>query len=326
MSDMKNFALTGAAGYVAPRHLKAIKDTGNRLVAAVDPHDAVGILDRYWLDVRFFTEIERFDRHLEKLRRGSEADRVHYVSICSPNYLHDAHIRLALRVGAHAICEKPIVINPWNLDALQELEHETGRTVNTVLQLRLHPQLVALRDRIAGQRSPRPYDVSLTYVTVRGRWYDTSWKGSDERSGGIVTNIGIHLFDLVLWLFGPVGACEVHLREPRRLAGFLELAHARVRWFLSADLADLPFAPEPGLKTTFRSITVDGEAVEFSDSFGDLHTRVYEETLAGRGFGIDDSRPAIELSHRIRQTPAEPVASHLHPVLAGVVGENKIRR
>ena len=317
---MKNFALTGAAGYVAPRHLKAIKDTGNRLVAAVDPHDAVGILDRYWLDVRFFTEIERFDRHLEKLRRGLEGDRVHYVSICSPNYLHDAHIRLALRVGAHVICEKPLVINPWNLDALQEIERETGRRVNTVLQLRLHPQLVALRTRIASQQPSRAYDVSLTYVTVRGRWYDTSWKGSDERSGGLVTNIGIHLFDLVLWLFGPVVACEVHMREPRRLAGFLELAHARVRWFLSTDLADLPSAPEPGLKTTFRSMTVDGEAVEFSEGFGDLHTRVYEETLAGRGFGIDDSRPAIELSHRIRRTPAEPVASHVHSMLTGVVG------
>ena len=320
MNDVKNFALTGAAGYVAPRHLQAIKDTGHRLVAAVDPHDAVGILDRYWLDVRFFTEIERFDRHLEKLRRLSDAERVDYVSICSPNYLHDAHIRLALRVGAHAICEKPLVINPWNLDALQELERETGRRVNTVLQLRLHPQLVALRDRLASRQPSRPYDVSLTYLTVRGRWYDTSWKGSDERSGGIVTNIGIHLFDLLLWLFGPVAACEVHMREPRRIAGFLELAHARVRWFLSTDVADLPFASEPGQKTTLRSITVDGEAVEFSDSFGDLHTRVYEETLAGRGFGIDDSRPAIELSHRIRRTPAEPVASHLHSMLAGVVG------
>src|SRR5262245_2410020 len=195
----RNFALTGAAGYIAPRHFKAIKDTGNRLVAAVDPHDAVGVLDRYWYDVRFFTEFERFDRHLEKLRRGPEADRVDYVSICSPNYLHDAHIRLALRVGAHAICEKPLVINPWNLDALQELEAETGRRVNTVLQLRLHPQLIALRDRMAAERPGRPHDVRLTYVTARGRWYDVSWKGSDERSGGIVTNIGIHFFDLLLW-------------------------------------------------------------------------------------------------------------------------------
>lgn len=316
VKNVKNFALTGVAGYVAPRHLNAIKDTGNRLVAAVDPHDAVGILDRYSFDVRFFTEIERFDRHLEKLRRGPDADRVDYVSICSPNYLHDAHIRLALRVGAHAICEKPLVINPWNLDALLELERETGRTVNTVLQLRLHPHLIALRERMLLEAPSRQHDVSLTYVTARGRWYDTSWKGSDERAGGIVTNIGIHLFDLLLWLFGPLVACEVHLREPRRTAGFLELARARVRWFLSTDAADLPFAPAPGANATFRSITVDGNDVEFSEGFSDLHTRVYEEVLAGRGFGIDEGRPAIELSYRIRTTPVQAVPSHLHPALA----------
>jgi UDP-N-acetyl-2-amino-2-deoxyglucuronate dehydrogenase len=310
---MSNFALTGAAGFVAPRHLKAIRDTGHRLIAAVDPHDAVGVLDRYAFDVRFFTEFERFDRHLEKLRRGPEADRVDYVSICSPNYLHDAHIRLALRVGAHAICEKPLVINPWNLDALQELEQETGRRVNTVLQLRLHPQLIALRDRLAREPAPNGHDVCLTYITARGRWYDTSWKGSEERSGGIVTNIGIHLFDLLLWLFGEVSACEVHVREPRRMAGHLELARARVRWFLSTDAADLPFTPEPGVKTTFRSITVDRQEVEFSDGFTDLHTRVYERVLAGHGFGIDDSRPAIELSYRIRQQAAALVAPRLHP-------------
>jgi UDP-N-acetyl-2-amino-2-deoxyglucuronate dehydrogenase len=319
MQGPRNFALTGAAGYVAPRHLTAIKDTGNRLVAAVDPHDAVGILDRYSFDVRFFTEIERFDRHLEKLRRGPEAQRVEYVSICSPNYLHDAHIRLALRVGAHAVCEKPLVINPWNLDALQELEHETGRRVHTVLQLRLHPQLIALRERLQAEPASRTHDVSLTYITARGPWYDTSWKGSDERSGGIVTNIGIHFFDLLLWLFGgPAGAaaCEVHVRGPRRMAGYLELARARVRWLLSTDIRDLPFAPELGVKTTFRSIAVDGGEVEFSDGFGDLHTRVYEEILAGRGFGIDESRPSIALSHRIRQTPAALNPARLHPMVA----------
>jgi UDP-N-acetyl-2-amino-2-deoxyglucuronate dehydrogenase len=316
VKSVQNFAMTGVAGYVAPRHLNAIKETGNRLVAAVDPHDAVGVLDRYSFDVRFFTEIERFDRHLEKLRRGSDADRVDYVSICSPNYLHDAHIRLALRAGAHAICEKPLVINPWNLDALHELEHETGRRVSTVLQLRLHPHLMALRDRIKSEPPSRQHEVALTYVTARGRWYDSSWKGSDERAGGIVTNIGIHLFDLLLWLFGPVVACEVHLRNPRRMAGYLELERARIRWFLSTDAADLPFAPEPGVKTTFRSITVDGDEVEFSDGFTGLHTRVYEEVLAGRGFGIDEGRPAIELSHRIRTTPAETAPSHVHPALA----------
>jgi len=316
---VKNFALIGAAGYIAPRHLAAIKATGNHLVAAVDPHDAVGVLDRYSFDVRFFTEFERFDRHLEKLRRGPEADRVHCVSICSPNYLHDAHIRLALRIGADVICEKPLVINPWNLDALQDLERETGGRVNTVLQLRLHPQLRGLQQRIEAGGAARQHEVALTYVSARGPWYDLSWKGADERSGGIVTNIGIHLLDLLLWWFGPVVACEVHLRERRRMAGFLELARARVRWFLSADRCDLPFAPEPGVKTTFRSITVDGEEVEFSEGFGHLHTQIYEEALAGRGFGIDDSRPAIELSHRIRHAGAEPVADHLHPMIAGFV-------
>ena len=312
-----NFALTGVAGFVAPRHLNAIRDTGNRLVAAVDPHDAVGVLDRYSFDVRFFTEFERFDRHLEKLRRGPEADRVQYVSICSPNYLHDAHIRMALRAGAHAICEKPLVINPWNLDALQELERETGGRVSTVLQLRLHPQLIALRERLQAERQTDKRDVCLSYVTARGRWYDVSWKGSDERSGGIVTNIGIHFFDLLLWLFGPVSACEVHVHEPRRMAGYLELERARVRWFLSADAADLPVPPQPGGKATFRSITVDEHEVEFSDGFTDLHTRVYEEVLAGRGFGIDVGRPAIALSNRIRQTPTLMVASRLHPMLVG---------
>jgi UDP-N-acetyl-2-amino-2-deoxyglucuronate dehydrogenase len=311
----RNFALTGAAGYVAPRHFKAIRDTGHRLVAAVDPHDAVGVLDRFGFDVRFFTEFERFDRHLEKLRRGPEIDRVNYVSICSPNYLHDAHIRLALRIGADAICEKPLVINPWNLDALRELEQETGQRVNTVLQLRLHPELRALRDRLRLQRSGQPHDVCLTYVSARGRWYDVSWKGSDERSGGIVTNIGIHLFDLMLWLFGPVVECEVHLHETRRMSGFVELERARVRWFLSTEASDLPFPPQPGVRTTFRSITVDGQEIEFSEGFADLHTRVYEEVLGGRGFGIDESRPAIELTHQIREAPPEPKAAHLHPFL-----------
>ena len=310
-----NFALTGAAGFVAPRHLKAIRETGNRLVAAVDPHDAVGVLDKYFFDVRFFTEIERFDRHLEKLRRGVEAERVDYVSICSPNYLHDAHIRLALRAGAHAICEKPLVINPWNLDALKELEQETGRRAHTVLQLRLHPQLVALRDRIRQAPASKMHEVSMTYITARGRWYDVSWKGSEERSGGVVINIGVHFFDLLLWLFGSVVGCEVHVREAHRVGGYLELERARVRWFLSTDLADLPFNAEPGTKTTHRSITVDGAEVEFSDGFTDLHTRVYEEVLAGRGFGIDEGRPAIELSHRIRKCEPQVSGSRLHPLL-----------
>jgi len=314
-----NFALTGVAGFVAPRHLKAIRDTGNRLVAALDPHDAVGILDKYGFDVRFFTETERFDRHIEKLRRGPAGEHVDYISVCSPNFLHDAHIRQALRSGANVICEKPLVINPWNLDGLEDLERESGRRISTVLQLRLHPQLVALRSQLATATPKDLHDVCLTYVTARGSWYDVSWKGSDERSGGIVTNIGIHFFDLLLWLFGAAGPCEVHLREPRRMAGYLELERARVRWFLSAEAADLPFVPEPGVKTTFRSITVDGREIEFSEGFTDLHTRVYQEVLAGHGFGIDQSRPSIELTHRIRQSPAGTVPSHLHPnVKAGV--------
>jgi UDP-N-acetyl-2-amino-2-deoxyglucuronate dehydrogenase len=307
---MKNFAVTGAAGFVAPRHLKAIADTGNRLVAAVDPHDAVGVLDRYAFDVRFFTEFERFDRHLEKLRRGPASERVHFVSVCSPNYLHDAHIRLALRVGADAICEKPLVINPWNLDGLKELEQETGQHVFTVLQLRLHPALVEFRERLRAQPGRR-HTVQLAYLTARGRWYDVSWKGVEERSGGIITNIGIHFFDLLVWLFGAVERSEVHLREAKRAAGTLMLANADVRWYLSAEWVDLPFTPEPGKKTTFRSIVVDGEQLEFSEGFTDLHTRVYEDVLAGRGFGIDEARSSIELSYRIRQeaiTGARPTA------------------
>lgn len=307
--------MTGAAGFVAPRHLKAIKDTGNRLVAAIDPHDAAGVLDRYWFDTRFFTEIERFDRHLEKLRRGPDENRVHYVSICSPNYLHDAHIRLALRVGAHAICEKPLVINPWNLDALQELESETRRRVNTVLQLRLHPKLIALKQQLDAAPATS-HDVSLTYITSRGAWYDVSWKGSVERSGGLATNVGIHFFDLLLWLFGRVVASEVHVRTPRRTAGFLELERARVTWFLSAEASDLPFDPEPGVRTTYRSITLDGSEVEFSEGFTDLHTRVYEEVLAGRGFGIDDARPSIEVAYRMRNEEIVQPRGDVHPAVA----------
>jgi UDP-N-acetyl-2-amino-2-deoxyglucuronate dehydrogenase len=299
---VKNFAITGVGGFVAVRHLKAITDTGHRLVAAVDPHDAVGVLDRFGFDVRFFTEFERFDRHLEKLKRLSDAERVHYLSICSPNYLHDAHIRLALRVGAQPICEKPLVINPWNLDALQELERETGQRIRTVLQLRVHPSILSFREQLAAG-TPRRHRVTLHYVTARGRWYDVSWKGLEDRSGGIVTNIGIHFFDLLLWLFGGVQQSKVHLREPKRAAGSLTLDRADVQWFLSTDAADLPFAAVPGLRTTYRSMTVDGEQLEFSDGFTDLHTRVYEEVLAGRGFGIEDARPSIELTYRIRHSP-----------------------
>lgn len=313
---MKNFALCGAGGFIAPRHLKAIRDTGNRLVAAVDPKDSVGVLDQYTFDVRFFTEIERFDRYLEKLRRGPEANRVDYLAVCSPNYLHDAHCRLGLRVNADVICEKPLVINPWNLDALEELEQETGHRIWTVLQLRAHEKLVQLRDKLRGSTpAGGKHDVVLTYVTARGPWYDISWKGQLDKSGGVPTNIGIHFFDMLMWMFGPVADMRVHLNDARRVAGFLELENARVRWFLSVDARDLPFALQPGGKTTFRSITVDGSEIEFSEGFTDLHTRVYEQTLVGNGFGIAAARPAIELVHALRQAPLSSLTSETHPLL-----------
>ncbi|MDJ0765885.1 MAG: Gfo/Idh/MocA family oxidoreductase [Myxococcota bacterium] len=297
-----NFAIIGAAGYVAPRHLKAIRDTGNRLVAAADPHDSVGVLDQYFTDARYFPEIERFDRHLEKLRRKSQADRVDYISICSPNYLHDAHVRLALRLDAHAICEKPLVIKPWNLDYLAKLEEESGRRINTVLQLRVHPAVTALKERLERDDRDKRRHVVLTYVTGRGNWYDVSWKGIEERSGGVAMNIGVHFFDLLLWLFGPADQVDVHTRGPRRIGGTLTLKRADVQWLLSVDFQDLPRAAVQRGKTTYRSIEIDGEEVEFTEGFTDLHTAVYEKTLAGQGFGIEDARPSIELVHRIRHT------------------------
>ena len=309
-----NFALTGVAGYVAPRHLRAIQDTGNRLVAAVDPHDSVGVLDQYFPETAFFTEFERFDRHLEKLRRGPEGERVHYVSVCSPNHLHDAHVRLALRIGADAICEKPLVLNPHNLDVLQELESEYGHRVYTMLQLRVHPRLLQLRERIQEEPGKR-YDVKLTYITSRGKWYRYSWKGDVEKSGGVATNIGIHFFDLLIWLFGPVLSSEVHLSEPERIGGFLKLERANVPWFLSIDGRDLPPHIQ-GVQPTYRSITVDGEEIEFSGGFRDLHTRVYERTLAGEGFGIEDARPSIELVHQVRTAVPEEPGEQVHPFIA----------
>jgi UDP-N-acetyl-2-amino-2-deoxyglucuronate dehydrogenase len=301
---MKNFAVIGVAGYIAPRHLKAIQETGNRIVAAVDPNDAVGVLDRYSYGTRYFREIERFDRHVDKLRRGPEADRIHWVTICSPNYLHDAHIRLALRNGAYALCEKPLVINPWNLDALQQLEIETGRRVFTVLQLRVHPQLIALRERLRARTAPRRAQVSLVYVTSRGPWYQVSWKGSEEKSGGIGTNIGVHLFDLLIWLFGAPGRSTLSIKEPSRMGGELELAGADVKWFLSTDRGDLPADAREQGKPTWRHITIDDEPVEFSDGFTDLHTEVYRRTLQDEGFGIEDARSSIELVSRLRSLAA----------------------
>lgn len=311
-----NFALIGAAGYIAPRHLQAIRDTGNHLVAACDKSDSVGILDRYFYDVDFFTEFERFDRHAEKLRRLGEAERIHYVSICTPNYLHDAHIRFALRLNADAICEKPLVLNPWNLDVLSELERESGRRVYTILQLRVHPALQALCEKIAAEPADRVHDVDLTYITSRGKWYLFSWKGEVHKSGGVGTNIGIHFFDLLTWIFGPLQSVEVHSSTDRQAAGYLELQRARVRWFLSLDRKDLPVQAVASGKSTYRSITVDGEEVEFSEGFTDLHTRVYEEILAGRGHGIAEARESVEIAYQIRhaQTIA-PDAEKRHPFL-----------
>jgi UDP-N-acetyl-2-amino-2-deoxyglucuronate dehydrogenase len=307
----KTFALLGAAGYIAPRHLKAIKDTGNMLVAACDPSDSVGILDKYFFDVQFFKEFERFDRHAEKLRRkGTPID---YVSICSPNYLHDAHMRFALRIGANAICEKPLVLNPWNLDALQELEQESKGKITTILQLRVHPALIELKERIQREKTSSKRKIVLTYVTSRGNWYLVSWKGQLDRSGGLATNIGIHFFDLLIWLFGSVQHSEVHVNEPRRTAGFLELENATVQWLLSIDNGDLPKETAMQDKTTFRSITMDGAEVEFSEGFAHLHTKVYEEILAGRGFGIDDVRGSITLAHDIRSAKPVGINSNTHP-------------
>lgn len=309
----KNFAVIGVGGYIAPRHLRAIRDTGNRLLAAVDPKDSVGLLDQYSYDVKFFTEIERFDRHLEKLRRGLEVDHIHYVTVCSPNYLHDAHCRLAMRVGADVLCEKPLAINPWNLDALEEIEAETGRRVNTVLQLRVHPSLMQLRESL--QSSNNIHDVDLTYITSRGPWYQVSWKGDYEKSGGVATNIGVHFFDLLMWLFGSVNGIKVYHSDHERMSGFIELERARVRWFLSVDRNDLPEQTKVSNKTTYRSITVDGKEIEFSEGFTDLHTKVYEETLAGRGFGIKDARPSVQLTYDIRKAVISPWDALTHPLL-----------
>lgn len=312
---MKNFALTGVAGYIAPRHLKAIHDTGNNLVAAVDPHDSVGILDQYFRDTAFFTEFERFDRHLEKLRRASPEHAVDYVTICSPNHLHDAHIRLALRTGAHALCEKPLVMNPWNLDVLADLEREFDRKVNTVLQLRVHPSLLALKERLATNTGKR-HSVRMTYITSRGTWYKYSWKGNHDKSGGVATNIGIHFFDMLMWFFGGVRKSDVHVQTPERVGGVLELENADVQWFLSVDASDLPESVR-GNQPTYRSITVDDEEVEFSGGFTDLHTKIYEETVAGRGFGIDDARPSIELVHGMRTADAVAPTADAHPLSLG---------
>ena len=295
---MKTYALIGAAGYIAPRHMRAMADTGGKLVVAYDPNDSVGVMDSHFPDADFFTEFERFDRHVDKLqRRGSKID---YMAICSLNYLHDSHCRFALRSGADVICEKPLVLNPWNIDGLAEIERDTGHRISTVLQLRLHPAISALRERFA--KSNKRHKVELTYVASRGRWYHASWKGEEAKSGGVATNIGVHFFDMLNFIFGSVGRNEAHLREPERAAGSLECERADISWFLSINSNDLP-EDVKGKKTTFRSIAVDGEQVEFSEGFTDLHTRSYKEIVAGRGFGLNEVRPSIDIVSTFRTAP-----------------------
>lgn len=295
---MKNFALIGAAGFIAPRHLKAIKDTGNNLVAAMDKFDSVGIIDSYFPHADFFTEFERFDRHIDKLRR--QGQKVDYVSICSPNYLHDSHIRFALRQQADAICEKPLVLNPWNVDALAEIEKETGKKIYTILQLRLHPSIIKLREEVLANKTNKIYDVGLTYITSRGQWYHHSWKGDESKSGGIATNIGIHFFDMLLWIFGDLKTVKMEKQEADHASGYLELSRARINWFLSINEDHLPKSLKEQGKRTFRSLKMDNREIEFSDGFTDLHTKSYEAILQGTGFGLADAKPSIELAHRIR--------------------------
>ena len=301
------------AGYIAVRHLHAIKETGNNLLASLDKFDSVGRIDSYFPESDFFVEFERFDRHFDKLKRtGTKID---YVSICSPNYLHDSHIRFALRHQAEAICEKPIVLNPWNIDALQEIENETGHKIYTILQLRLHPKIIELRNKIKNGPKGKIYDIDMTYVTSRGNWYSISWKGDIQKSGGVATNIGIHFFDMLSWIFGNSTKNIVHISETHKAAGYLELENARVRWFLSLDYNDIPALVKASGKRTFRSITVDGEEIEFSEGFADLHTISYQEILAGKGFGLNDARQSVETSYTIRNSKPVGLKGDYHPIL-----------
>ena len=309
---MKNFALIGAAGFIAPRHLQAIKETNNTLVAALDKFDSVGIIDSYFPDADFFTEFERFDRHVSKL--VYEKNRpLDYVSICTPNYLHDSNIRFALRQNADAICEKPLVLNPWNLDALQKIEQETKKKVYTILQLRLHPSIIALKQKIENGPNDKIYDIDLTYITSRGHWYYTSWKGDPAKSGGVASNIGVHFYDMLSWIFGSLKTNKVHLHTHDRAAGYLEFQNARVRWFLSINCNTLPNEIKEKGQTTYRSIKMEGEEIEFSDGFKDLHTASYKHVLEGHGFGLEEARESIEIIHLIRNASITPLNGDYHP-------------
>ena len=309
---MKNFALIGASGYIAPRHMKAIKETNNNLVAALDKFDSVGIIDSYFPNADFFTEFERFDRHVSKLKFEKNLN-LDYVSICTPNYLHDSHIRFALRQGADAICEKPLVLNPWNIDALSEIEKETGKRVFNILQLRVHPSIIALKKKIDNGPKDKIYDVDLTYLTSRGNWYYTSWKGDVAKSGGIASNIGVHFYDMLSWIFGDVKQNVVHVNTHDRSAGYLELDKARIRWFLSINADTLPQEIKSKGQTTYRSITIEGEELEFSGGFTDLHTISYDEIIKGNGYGLEAPRQAIEIVHEIRHAKPIGAVGEYHP-------------
>lgn len=312
----KNFGLIGVAGYIAVRHLKAIKDTGNNLLASLDPFDSVGRIDSYFPQSDFFVEFERFDRHFDKLKRtGTKID---YVSICSPNYLHDSHIRFALRHQADAICEKPLVLNPWNIEALREIEDETGHKINTVLQTRLHPRIIELKNEISNSPADKIYDIDLTYITSRGNWYYFSWKGNNQKSGGVATNIGIHFFDMLSWIFGKAKKNIVNISKPDKAAGYLELERARVRWFLSLDYRDLPSSAIEKGQRTFRSIAIDGRDIEYSEGFTDLHTLTYKEILAGRGFGLLDASQSVEIAYNIRNASPTGLTGDYHPFLKNI--------
>ncbi|MBR1851293.1 MAG: Gfo/Idh/MocA family oxidoreductase [Bacteroidales bacterium] len=309
---MKQFALIGVGGYVAQRHLKAIHDTGNNLLSAYDRNDSVGIIDSYFPDAAFFTEQELFDRHNTRLHdRGTDID---YVSVCTPNYLHDAHTRYGLRLGADVICEKPMVLSPWNIDALESVENATGHRAYTILQLRLHPSVQALRQQVQQGPADKVYNIDLTYITPRGKWYYASWKGDERKSGGIPTNIGIHFYDMLIWIFGAVKSNTVHILTHDRAAGYIELEKARVRYFLSINATHMPTeAREAGLRS-YRTILVDGQEFSFSDGFTELHTRSYEEILAGRGFHMTETRPSIELVHNIRHSTPVGLCGDYHPM------------
>jgi UDP-N-acetyl-2-amino-2-deoxyglucuronate dehydrogenase len=312
---MKRFALIGAGGYIAPRHMKAIKDTRNDLVSAMDVNDSVGILDGYFPEAQFFTAFEQFEAFIDSEKRAGRA--LDYVSIASPNHLHDAHMRFALRVGADAICEKPLVLHPDDIDRLQAMERETGRRINTILQLRLHPAIIALRNRVAKMPAGKKADVDLTYITSRGNWYLNSWKGINEKSGGIATNIGVHFYDMLHFVYGRLQQNIVHLNTPIKAAGYLEYEHARVRWFLSIDVGDVPASERAKHKRTYRAIVADGKDIEFSDGFTELHTRIYEEVLAGNGFGVEENRVAIETVAHIRHAAIAARSDLTHPFVVG---------